>query len=79
MIRFLKEHKGLVICPEDPDRYFTAPLWGTLESAGANAVIVFYRVERDVNGSILDVDFNFVAHVEFEKSYCIEQAERAQK
>ena len=75
VIRFLKEHKGLVICPEDPERYFTAPLWRTLESAASNAVIVFYRVERDENGSILDADFNFVARVEFEKSYCIEQAE----
>ncbi len=69
VIRFLKEHKGLVIRPEKPQRCFTAPLWGTLESAASDAVIVFYSVERDENGAVTDVDFNFVARSEFEKSY----------
>ena len=75
VIRFLKENKGLVICPEDPEHYFTAPLWGTLESAAADAVIVFYCVKRDENGNILDVDFNFVAREEFEKNYYVGQVE----
>lgn len=71
VIRFLKEYKGLIIRPEDPKRYFTAPLWGTLESAASNAVIVFYSVERDESSEVLNVDFNFVARIEFEKNYCV--------
>ena len=40
-IRFLLEHKGLVLNPENPERFFTAPLWGTVETAAADAVLVF--------------------------------------
>ncbi len=69
VIRFLREHKGLEIRPEEEARCFTAPLWGTLESAARDAVLVFYSVERDADGAVTDVDFNFVARSEFEKSY----------
>ena len=68
-VRFLMAEKGLVLDPDRPDRYFTAPLWGTLESAAEDAVVVFYRVDRDGEGRVTDAEFNFVARSEFERSY----------
>ena len=71
VIRFLKENKGLAFDAKTPEHLFSAPLWGTIESAAQDAVIVFYRVERDVTGKIIDVDYNFVARSEFTKSYLV--------
>ena len=68
-VRFLMAEKGLVLDPDHPERYFTAPLWGTLESAAEDAVVVFYRVDRDGEGRVTDAEFNFVARPEFERSY----------
>ena len=68
-IRFLLEHKGLVLDPSVPEKYFTAPLWGTLLSAAQDAVLVFYSITRDADGTITDADFNFVARDEFERTY----------
>ncbi len=64
-VEYLMDHKGLVINESDPEKYFTAPLWGTVESAPCDAVLVFYRLERDADGRITDADFNFVARDEF--------------
>ncbi len=68
-IAFLVANKGLVIRENDPARYYTAPLFGTLESAARDAVIVFYRILRDGSGSITDADFNFVDADEFRRTY----------
>ena len=70
-IRFLIREKGLQINENDRERYFTAPLWGTIESAGQDAVIVFYCVSKAENGEITNVEYNFVAREEFEKTYVI--------
>ena len=70
-VRFLQEKKGLMINPDAPERYFSAPLWGTIESAPAEAVIVFYSITRDEDGNIKDADFNFVVREEFDKLYDI--------
>lgn len=70
-IEFLQKEKGLVINEESIEKYFSAPLWGSVLSAGKDAVIVFYRINRDENGLITDVDFNFVKREEFEKTYRI--------
>lgn len=69
VISFMIQQKGLVIDPRNAEKCFTAPLWGTMLSAKSNAVIVVYQVDRDEAGHIVDVDFNFVAHDEFEKTY----------
>lgn len=69
VITFMVQHKGLVIDPRHEEKCFTAPLWGTMLSAKADAVIVLYRVDRDEAGHVVDVDFNFVAHDEFVKTY----------
>ncbi len=70
-IAFLMERKGLVLDPADPRRYFTAPLWGTLESAASDAVIVLYSVTRNMDGEITDISFNFVARREFDDTYIV--------
>lgn len=68
-IQYLVEHKHLTFHEDEPDRYFQAPLWDTVLSAAKDAVIVFYRIDRDENGKICDVEFNFVAGDEFKKTY----------
>ena len=70
-IQFLTACKGLVLNPEKPEAFFTAPLWGTVETADADAVLVFYSILRGRNGALLDADFNFVAREEFDKTYDI--------
>lgn len=68
-IRYLIEQKKLTINEENPRQYFQAFLWGTQLSAAKDAVIVFYQITRNEDGEITDVDFNFVARDEFEKTY----------
>ena len=70
-ITFLLEKKGLAFHPEDEAHYFTAPLWGTMEAAAKDAVIVFYSITRDETGRIIDADFNLICRDEFEKTYTI--------
>ena len=70
-VMFLLDKKGLTMNPDNYDRFFSAPLWGTIESAPADAVIIFYSITRDMDGNIIDADFNFVVQEEFEKLYDI--------
>jgi len=63
-ISYLKAHKGLII----NDDGFRAPLWGTIEHAQSDAVIIFYKIERQ-DDQIIDIDFNFVARKEFKRLY----------
>ena len=69
-IQFLIEQKSLKLDEEHFDAYFSAPLWGTIETAKRDAAIVFYSVTREGN-TIIDADFNFVERGEFERSYTI--------
>ena len=59
-IRFLLDKGLLSVHPEDEKRCFSASLWDTTETAAADAVIVFCRVEKDPEGKVSAVDFNFV-------------------
>ena len=61
--------KGLVIDETSEEKYFTAPLWGTMLSAAKNAMIIFYELLWDRDGKVVEADFNFVARSEFEKTY----------
>ncbi len=70
-IRFLQEYRGLVIDPDSAEKRYSAPLWGTVLSAAADAVIVFYGITRNADGTIADADFNFVARDEFERTYSL--------
>lgn len=68
-ISFLTQTGRLSIHPENPERYFSALLWGTLESAADTAAVVFYSVSRDSSGRISAVEFNFVEQGEFRRTY----------
>lgn len=68
-IRFLMEQKHLTLNKRNPEKYFQAPLWGAHLSAAKNAVLIFYRIERDEAGDVMDAEFNFVERNEFEKTY----------
>ena len=68
-VRFLVEKKGLLINESDYKEYMKAPLWGTVLVANKDAVIIFYKIERDKKGEILDEEFNFCAWEEFQKTY----------
>ena len=68
-IRFLKEKKGLEINHDNLEKYYTAPLWGSILTAPENAVIIFYRIDKDEQGAIQDIDFNFCVREEFDENY----------
>ena len=68
-ISFLLREKKLVIEKNDERNYFNAELWGTKESAPKDSYIVFYEVNKKPDGTIKDIDFNFVVKEEFEKTY----------
>lgn len=70
-MEFLIKNKGLVMNDKDEPKYYKAPLWGDILTAGKDAVIVFYSIKRDVAGNIVDAEFNFVAREEFEKTYTV--------
>lgn len=70
-IQYLLSTDRLHINVEDTANYFSAFLWGAPLAAAKDAVIVFYSVDRDEDGKIRDVDFNFVARDEFEKTYTV--------
>lgn len=68
-VQYLLDGNIVKINADDPARFYTARLWGTTEYAARDAVIIFYRVERDGDGKITDAEFNFVERSEFEKTY----------
>ena len=68
-IRFLIDNGALTINEEDPAHYFSAFLWGTMETAPSDAIIVFYSVNRDDNAKISSITFNFVDYGYFKENY----------
>ena len=70
-VRWLVDTGRLTLKPQDPTHYFNAFLWGADLSAADDATLIFYGVDRDENGCIMDISFNFVARPEFETSYTI--------
>ena len=70
-LRYLLESGLLTVHPEDKKHCFSASLWGTVETAAADAVIVFYSVKRDPGRTISAVDFNFVDAEYFSTHYQI--------
>ncbi|MCI8426610.1 MAG: hypothetical protein HFJ03_03560 [Lachnospira sp.] len=70
-VEFLIKNKHLVIDRESNEKYYTVPLWGTVLSAARDAYLIFYSIKKDSNGSIVDIDFNFIECKEFEKTYTI--------
>lgn len=70
-VRWLVNTGRLTLKPEDPDHYFNTFLWGADLSAASDATLVFYSVERDENGVITAIDFNFVAKPMFDADYTL--------
>lgn len=64
--------KGLLRCnPSDPAHTYRGELWGTPQTAAADAVIVFDCIERDIHGNLITVKYHFVAGDEFAVTYDI--------
>ena len=70
-IFILMDQKGLRLNEKNLKQYFSAPLWGTVETAPEDSVILFYSISRDTSGAIIDADFNFVCRSAFEDQYII--------
>ena len=70
-IRFLTQHKGLVLNDRNKKEYYSAPLWGSMEKADMDAILVMYRITRDAGDAITDIEFNFVSRDVFYKTYRI--------
>ena len=68
---FLLSTGRLVLCPEDDAHYFNATLWEAALSAARDAALAFYAVERDGDGAITDISFNFIARRDFERDYTL--------
>ncbi len=68
-VSWLLARGKLVLDPSNPEKYFNAFLWGADLSAAQDATVVFYSVERALDGTILDISFNFVEKKAFCSSY----------
>lgn len=71
VLDFLLGKKLLKFCPENQGQYFETFREGTILTAAEDAVVVFYHVERDAEGNLTDVNFNFVARKEFDLTYSV--------
>ena len=64
--------------PQDSERYYNAQLWGSPLCAAEDAVIVFHKLERNEDGTIRQLSFNFVERKIFERDYTVcEPGEKA--
>ena len=68
-IRYLLDKGKMTIKEDDYEHYFNAFLWGADLSAAKDATVLFYGIDRDELGNIVDISFNFVAKKDFEESY----------
>ena len=68
-IRFLLGPGILRFDPDDPGQGFTAFIWGTEETASSDAVIVIFDTDRDAEGRVTGVNFNFVEIGYFNNHY----------
>lgn len=74
-IRYLLDNGKMTIDENDYEHYFNAFLWGADLSAAKDATVLFYDIDRDEQGNIVDISFNFVTKKDFEESYsyCYEE------
>lgn len=70
-ILYLIEKGILKLDPTHPEQYFQAVLWGTDVRAAKNAALIFYSIKKDTDGTILEIDFNFVERTIFEQTYIV--------
>ncbi len=72
-IRWLLDQGKLEIQKDLFSCRYTACLWGTIETAPENAVILLYSIDRKHDGTIRDIDFNFIDAPEFRAKYQIDE------
>lgn len=70
-IQYLIRNGRLTLKQEDPERYFNAFLWGADLSAAKDATVVFYNIDKNEEGEITDISFNFVAAKDSNENYRI--------
>lgn len=70
-LRFILGKGLLQVNETDPDKYYSAQLWGTTLYAPKDTVIVFSQVDRDDAGRIVHVDFYFLDREIFFGTYDI--------
>jgi len=68
-IEFLIQEKGLKLDGSSFDKYYSAILWGNLEVADRNAVLVFYSLSYNNDGAVTEAEYNFVERKEFDRTY----------
>lgn len=68
-LQFLLAHDLLEYNPARPEAAYRAFLFGTWQTAAADAVIVFDAVRYNLDGELDAVEFHFVARDVFEKTY----------
>lgn len=68
-IEYLINSGKLTIKEDDAQHYFNAFLWGADLSAAKDATVIFYNIDRDNDGQIIDIGFNFIAKAQFEADY----------
>lgn len=68
-VDFLIREKRLFLDFANESQYFRAVLWGAPLSAPKDAALVAYAVHRNPDGRIIDVEFNFVARDELDRTY----------
>ena len=68
-VQYCLDHDLVKLNEDDPQNYFGAMLWGDWLTAPQTAALMFYSVNRDENGVVTGVDFNFVVKEEIEKNY----------
>lgn len=68
-IRYLLDTGKLTIREDDPQHYFNAFLWGADLSGAKDAAVLFYSVDRNDEGMIEDISFNFITKAQFESDY----------
>lgn len=66
---YLISNGKITIKKDDEKHYFNAFLWGADLSAAKDATIIFYSIDRDDQGEITDISFNFIAKEQFEADY----------
>lgn len=70
-MKYLLREEKISVHDQEEEKYFAAFLWGTMLTAPKDSIVVFYKVERDGEGRIRNIDFNFVKRKEFDLTYDI--------
>ena len=68
-MEYLVANGKITIKEDDEQHYFNAFLWGAELSAAKDATVIFYSIDRDEQGEITDISFNFITKDQFESDY----------